>query len=320
MKPRTLADGEKITEPGIYAISLERHHSQPCNGFSVTSGVLRTMELGTPADVWAFHRLNPARFEKQDTDALRMGVAMALYVEGGPQKVLEGFQLHAEDKPRRPTTAQIAAYYEGRASDAAVASVEYWRAVDADPNAYLTKDEFAELCAMGAILERDPNASVVMRGMPEVTMAWRDESTGIWVLSRPDVISLEPSVIDYKRMATRGGYFSPTLVDRRIDDGGYLQQIALGAEGFERLYGEWPNLTGIVAQLASPPYHVITRAMDEEDLRIAQFQNRRALTRISECLLSGQWPGPGEVVGSYQMRKERRESLLAQMNTEGTAP
>lgn len=320
MKPCTLGPDEKIAEPGLYAIPLERHHSQPCEGFSVTSGVLRTMELGTPADVWAFHRLNPARFEKEETDALRLGIAMALYVEGGPNRVLEAFELHADDKPRKPTKPQIAAYDAGRASDAAIASVEYWRKVDADPQSYLTRAELDEICAMGAVLERDPNASVVMRGMPEVTMAWQDEATGIWVLSRPDVISLEPSVIDYKKMAVRGGYFSGHVVDRRIDDGGYLQQIALGAEGFERLTGEWPKLTGIVAQLGSPPYHVITRAMDEEDLRIAQFQNRRALNRIHECLTSGHWPGPGEVVGSYWMRKEHRERLLNEMNMEGKAP
>lgn len=320
MKPVALGPDDKITLPGLYAISLERHHNQPCAGFSVTSGVLRAMEQGSPADVWAFHRLNPARFEKEETDALRLGIAMALLVEGGPQRVLEVFNLHPEDKPRRPTAAQIAAYEAGRASDAAMQSVEYWRAVDEDPASYLTKGEFDELCLMGAILERDSNASVVMRGIPEVTMAWQDEATGIWVLSRPDVISLEPSVIDYKKMAVRGGYFHAGLVDRRIDEGGYLQQIALGAEGFERLTGEWPKLTGIVAQLGSPPYHVITRAMDEEDLRIAQFQNRRALNRIHECLTSGHWPGPGEVVGSYQMRKEHRERLLNEMNMEGKAP
>ena len=46
---RTLADDEQITEPGFYAISLDRHHSQPCDGPSVTSGVLRKMELAIVA-------------------------------------------------------------------------------------------------------------------------------------------------------------------------------------------------------------------------------------------------------------------------------
>ena len=69
----TLKDDEKIAEPGFYAISLDRHHNQPCDGPSVTSGVLRAMELQTPADVWAFSRLNPDRFEKEQTTALPIG-------------------------------------------------------------------------------------------------------------------------------------------------------------------------------------------------------------------------------------------------------
>lgn len=320
MKPRALGPDEKITEPGLYAISLERHHSQPCTSFSVTSGGLRTVELGTPADFWAFHKLNPNRFDGEETDALRLGAAMAYMVEAGPNRVLEHFNLHAEDKPRKPTKPQIAAYNEGRGSDAAIASVEYWAKVDADPTGYLTKEEFEEICTMGAVLERDANAMAVMRGLPEVTMAWQDEITGIWVLSRPDVISMAPTVIDFKKCAVRGGYFSGGFVDRRIEDGGWRQQIALGCEGVEKLFGEWPAAAGIVAQLGSPPYHVITRAMEEEDLRIAQFQNRRALNRIHECLTSGHWPGPGDVVGTHHMRKDVRERLLAEMNTEGLAP
>ncbi len=315
MKPRTLAAGEKINEPGLYAIPLSVHHSQPCDGFSVTSGGLRTMELGTPADFWAFHQLNPNRYEKEETDALRLGVAMALFVEGGPHRVLEGFNLHPDDKPRKPTKPQITAYDQGRGTDAAIASVEYWRKVDAEPDGYLTQDEFQSICTMGAVLSADPAAAAVMSGLPEVTIAWQDEPTGIWVLSRPDVISLQPSVIDYKKMAVRGGYFNERLVDRRIEEGGYLQQIALGAEGVERLFGEWPKLTGIVAQLGTPPHHIIIRSMEEEDLRIAQFQNRRSLNRIHECLQSGHWPGPGDVVGSHHMRKELRERLLSEMNT-----
>ena len=43
---RTLADGELIAEPGFYNISLDRHHAQPCNGPSVTSGILRKMGIG----------------------------------------------------------------------------------------------------------------------------------------------------------------------------------------------------------------------------------------------------------------------------------
>lgn len=317
---RTLLPEEQITEPGFYRIPLSRHHNQPCDGVSVTSGILREMETKTPADVWAFHALNPDRYAKKETEALRLGVAMALFVEGGPHRVLEGFSIHEEDKPRRPTEAQKKSYEAGTASDAAIRSVEYWQAVEAEPSSWLTQEEFAEICAAGAVLQADAAASAVLAGMPEVTMAWKDEETGLWVLSRPDTISLDGVVTDYKRMAPAGRPFGPWMVDRRIEESAIDMQLALGAEGMQRLMGDWPTAVGIIAQSADKPYHVIPRSFDDEWLQIARWRNRRSLRRFAECLASGHWPGPGEHIGTYQPRDNLRERLLAEMNTENTAP
>lgn len=318
---RTLAEGEVITEPGFYAIPLEQHHNQPCDGPSVTSGVLRKMELETPADVWAFSKLNPNRWEDQPpTAALRMGVAMALYVEGGKDAVLEKFNVHPDDKPRRPNEAQIKAYDDGNPTDAGKISVEYWRAVDASPSGYLNKAEFDLICDMGKVLEGDPAASAVMDGVPEVTMAVRDERTGLWLLSRPDTVSFDGSMSDYKKMNTGGKPFNHRLVDFRITDHGYDMQMAFAASTFEALTGVWPQSVGIVAQVDKPPHSIILREIIEEDLKIADFRNRRAITRFAECLQSEYWPGPGDDVGSYRRPEWQREQLIEEMQTAGEAP
>jgi hypothetical protein len=277
--------------------------------------VLRQMELATPADVWAFHQLNPDRWERKESDALRLGVAMALFVEGGAENVLTGFSIHPEDKPRKPTKAQIEAYDEGRATEAGKASVEYWRAVDANPDDYLTAAEFETICTMGAVLARDPAASVVMGGLPEVTMAVQDERTGLWLLSRPDTVSFDGAVTDYKKMNTQGEPFSYRIVDQRITKHAYGMQIGFAASVFEALTGEWPGVAGIVAQSDAPPHHVILREIAREDLEIDNFRNRRAIDRFHECLTSGVWPGPGDDVGAYQRPEWQRTMLLEQMNT-----
>lgn len=317
---RTLAPGQKISEPGFYNIPLSVHHGQPCDGVSVTSGILRTMELQTPADVWAFHQLNPFRWERPQTDALRLGVAMALYVEGEKYRVLEGFRLHPEDKPRRPTATQIKAYDEGRFTEASQISVEYWRAVDAEPQDYLTFAELDLICTMGKVLAADPAAAAVMGGIPEVTMAVQDERTGLWLLSRPDTVNFDGSVTDYKKMAPGGRPFSYRMVDQRITDYAMDMQIAFAAEVFEALTGTWPGVAGIVAQSDTAPHHVILREISEEDLRFGQFRNRRAIDRFAECLASGDWPGPGADVGAYQRPEWQRTMLLEQMQISGVAP
>ena len=146
------------------------------------------------------------------------------------------------------------------------------------------------------MLLKDPAASAVMGGEPEITMAWQDERTGIWLLSRPDTVSFDGMLSDYKKMATMGEPFTYRTVDQRITRHGYDMQIAFGCEIFERLTANWP-MGGIVAQWDQAPHHVILREIAEEDLRIAQFRNRRAIDRFAECLASNHWPGPGDDVG-----------------------
>lgn len=317
---RTLAPGEKIKSPGFYNIPLSVHHGQPCDGVSVTSGILRTMELQTPADVFAFHVLNPNRWEKKETDALRLGVAMASFVEGGKERVLQSFRIHPEDKPRRPTAAQIAAYDEGRATEAGQISVEYWRAVDAEPDDYLTLAELETICTMGAVLAADPAAAAVMGGTPEVTAAWFDEATQLWVLSRPDTISFDGAASDFKKISTQGRPLTHWLLDRKIEQFGYHQQMALADEAFQMLTGERLTSVGLVFQTDTPPHHVVLREIDAEALAIGTFQNRRARARFRECLDSGDWPGPGSDIGAYQMSESFRTRMLTEMQTAGTAP
>ena len=317
---RTLAADEKISEPGFYNISLDVHHSQPCVGPSVTSGVLRKMELYSPADVWAFSLLNPDRWPSTDKPALRLGRAMAAYVEGGMKEVERHFMVLPDDKPNRPTAAQKLAYKEGRGTEAGINSIRFWQAVERDKRDVLSGADLKMIADMGRVLAADPVASAVMGGMPEITMAWQDELTGLWVLSRPDTVSFDGSVSDFKKISTQGAPLTHRLVDRKIEQYGYHQQMALACEGFEKLTFEWPTSVGLVFQTDVPPHHVMLRGIGEEELRIGQWQNRRSLDRFAECLSSGVWPGPGWDSADFQMSKFLRESLLEQMQMASAAP
>lgn len=374
----TLEDGEKITDPGFYRISLDRHHSQPCDGVSVTSGILRAMEIQTPADVWAFHQLNPDRWERQETDALRLGAAMAAFIEDGIEGLQEMYKLLPPDKPnrptpkqmekwgpyvgkklsdifmtipedapRRPTKAQLAAFDAGKSvSDTALISIRFWSGVDNDPREVIKADELESLrkglraisfwqkmdadprrelsdaelkllSDMGGVLSQNEEAKLALSGEPEITMAWFHEPSRLWVLSRPDNVTFDGATADYKKISTQGRPFTPQLCDRRIEDHGYDMQMALAAESLQRLGVGWPGAVGLVFQSDKPPHSVILRDLLEDDLRIAAWRNHRSLMRFRECLDSGIWPGPGDVIGSYQMPDWRREMYLEQMNTEG---
>lgn len=317
---RTLGPKEKITEPGFYNITLKRHHHQPCDGPSVTSGILRKMELATPADVWAFHDLNDDPWKPEETDALRLGAAMAAYIEAGEEGLKRECLLLPANKPSRPTKQQLVALEEGRASEAALKSISFWARVEDDPRPIITQAEFDLLKVMGDVLKQDPAASAALGGIPEITMAWKDERTDLWCLARPDQVSFSGMLSDYKKFSGQGRPISESIVDARITQHGYDMQMAFATEGFHRLVGEWPQEVGLVFQSDKPPHHVILRAIEDEDLRIGQFRNHRALLRFRECLDSGHWPGPGEHVGAYRRPKWQREMLLEEMSLAGEAP
>jgi hypothetical protein len=125
---------------------------------------------------------------------------------------------------------------------------------------------------------------------------------------------------DYKKAAPRSGAFNARFVDRRITEYAYDMQMGFADESFEVLTGNKPSAVGLVFQLDKPPHHVILREIDAEDLSIATFLNRRARRRFRECLDSGHWYGPNELIGSYHRPDWQREKLIEEMNTENQAP
>tara|TARA_R110000868_G_scaffold237132_9_gene491644 strand:+ start:44049 stop:45017 length:969 start_codon:yes stop_codon:yes gene_type:complete len=317
---RTLADDEMITEPGFYRISLDRHHNQPCDGPSVTSGVLRRMDKYPPSKTWATHALNADRKPDKDSSALRLGRAMAALVEGGADELMKCFQILPDDKPNRPTRAQFRALAEGRETSAAKRSIAFWSSVDRDGRDVLSETEFELLVNMGGALAQDPAAAYALGGEPEITMAWRDERTGLWCLSRPDNLRADGLLSDFKKVNTQGRPFTGALVDDLIEKHGYFMQMGFAAEGWKVLTGHAPNQVGLVFQEDEPAYDVILREVEEEPLAMGQFLNHRSLLRFSECLDAGRWPGAGEHVGAYQMSEGLRTRILEEMQTAGVAP
>lgn len=312
----TLADDQEITEPGFYRCSLDRHHSQPCDGVSVTSSVLRTIEIETPADVWWFHMLNPDRYPPKEAVKFSEGRAMHSWVEGGEAVLRRDFIILPPDTPSRPTEAQ---WNAAKPSPPSVKAMEFWTKIRARQEStgrdILTDTQFKKIRDMGEALARDETATAVIGGEPEITMAWRDEETELWALSRLDNMTFDGLLSDYKKVSAMGRPFNSRLVHRRITDYGYFMQLALGAEGYHVLTGNWPTDCALVFQMDQPPHHCITAPIGQDELYWGMCANHQAMRTFRDCMASGYWPGPGDDLTTYSFSDWQRERFEERQRT-----
>src|SRR5262245_22938384 len=75
--PAAVAGGlmGKIDRDGIYRISLDEYHGQPCVGPSISSGGLRTIFKQSPAHYWCYSSLNPDAEPKKESEGFVLGRA-----------------------------------------------------------------------------------------------------------------------------------------------------------------------------------------------------------------------------------------------------
>lgn len=316
----TLADDEVITKPGFYQMSLERHHNQPCDGVSVTSGVLRRMHKHGPSKVWATHELNPNRYQPKRSDALRTGAIMAAFVEGGLAEVNKSFQTVPEDAPFRPTKQQLRALKEGRESKSARTSIAFWSEIDRDGREIVKEAELELMAQMALVLSADPASSAALGGLPEITMAAFDEQTQLWFLSRPDNMKFDGTMTDYKKVNTSGRAFDQHFCDSRVNEHGYDSQMGFAVDVFHRITDVWSPQAGLIFQEDEPPHDVIPMPIEEEDLKMGIFHNKQAAIRFRECFDANHWPGPGVVMRPYRRSDAARERILEEMKMAGEAP
>lgn len=283
-----------ITAPGAYPdIDNDDYHGREiCPSPSISSTGLKKLvgHLGlqtkgcTPRHYWEGSALNPDRKPQEQTDALRMGSAFhdALLL---PSRWADGHCYHVTPQgfDRRQTKAQ--------AGDIAAADM-----AKADGCTLISFDERELLNGMAAAMRANPLIDAVLsRGAPEVTLAWRDEETGVWLRARPDWL------LDDKRYginvktttdASHAGFQSDVTKFR------YYQSAALELDAIEAVFGIRPSnyLHPVVEKPAKgwQPGDYLPVALWElpaEDIEYGRTLNRRAIRLFADCLNNDRWPG-----------------------------
>ena len=294
-------NGKPITKPGFYSgVPMKVYHSgELCRGPhggtpTLTSSLLRTIFMESEAHFYDKWILNPDRNPDAEkvSDGMILGRAAHHLMLGQ-----EGFAAEFVVTPERAKDAKGVEQPWSLRFDSAKAWVKDRQA---EGRTVLSPEQVERIKGMADRLRKEPLAKAgAMTGLPEITVAWRDRETGIWLLSRPDVIPTHSG--DFTDLKTIGkGIVSYGDLVRTIAEHGYHQQAALCAEGYEAVTGEKLKMFNFYFIETSRPYCARMVALKDSALMLGMRQNRNAINRFVRAMNTGFWPGPGGLQEAVQ--------------------
>lgn len=269
--------GGKITKPGIYQMPLEVHHSDCCEGPSVTSTTLRTLDLKSPLHAHDRWSGNPDH-EVDDPNEIegehfRIGrAAHTLLLE--PDLFAKNFATRPEEYDSWRTKA----------------SKEWLGEQQKAGRTVLTPSDMERVHGVAnALRSHRWHTDGILGGVVEASLVVRDRKTGLWLKSRPDSIPLSTAFSDLKVMNDS----SPDSVRRAIKSLGYDIQLALAGICMEVLTGERIEQFWIVAVESKRPHAIHVESLSLDAIYWARMRIRRALDTMAKCLSENYWPSYG---------------------------
>lgn len=275
MEAIKFALGSKITQPGVYDMSMADYHGQPCDGPSISSSGLRTIWSASPAHYWLESSLNPHRIDPGERPHFSLGRAAHHLLFLGRK----GFDAEYVVRPEK--------WKDWRTNDA-----KAWREeMLAAGLTILTDAELEHITGMARSLGAHPLVKAgILDGAVERSLIFKDAETGAWLKSRPDNIPTDSAdVADLKTTVS----VQTDALRRTIADYDYPMQGALVGMAFREVLKREMQTFTLVFVEKTPPYCCRVVTLRPSDLERGEMQIRAAVQMFADCCARGQWPGPG---------------------------
>lgn len=269
-----------ITTPGAYpGIDMVDYHRNPnlLPAPSLSSSGAKKLLGQSPFHFWFDSPMNPDRPPEPEAPHFNIGKAahdLLLLSDRWPDAyhvLPEGF-----------------AWNKTKAMPEAIAEAEEGREAG---KTLLRFEEAATVHRVAASLQRSELARAALtNGESEVTLAWQDKETGVWLRARPDFLPAKRAIItDLKFMAA--SHCSPDGFRKAIHNFGYHQSAALYGDGIKEVFGERPKNWLHVVVEKDEPHCVALYELPGEDIERGRWLNRRAIRLFADCLSADHWPG-----------------------------
>jgi hypothetical protein len=261
-----------IDKPGVYEISNEEYHKDPCIEPSLSRGTLVDLLYKSPAHAFANHpRFTP---QKPDNDKkYDIGQsAHGLFLEGIDKCVV----VDADDwRTKAAKEQRDAAYAEGKTP---LLAKQY--------------DEVVEMVktATWALANSELHLQISW-GTSEHSIFWNEGNT--WLRIRPDWFNagsmerqLPAIILDYKTSESA----NPEAFCRKAISLGYDIQEAFYKRGFRAIYGVEPMFIFMVQEITAP-YLCSFISLDPQFQDEARKKVERGINLWKYCIQTNDWFG-----------------------------
>lgn len=270
----------KIDQPGIYEMTDEEYHADPCVVPSLSASIIKVLDKETAKHAWAKHpRLNP-KFEPEQKTIFDLGSCAHAILLGQPQKVIE-----------------VTGFADWR-KDAAKARRDAIRLSGAFP---CLSHELVDVLAMAKAarlqLDRHEHAAAFTNGKPELVLIWT-EGEGehlIWCRAKLDWLfdsqrnGVGNLLFDYKSVGVGAG--PDEWGKRQMFDQGCDIQDVFYCRGVFKVLGVPSPRMKFVVQENYAPYALAVHEVDEFTREMAGKRIADAMLYWSWCLRNKAWPG-----------------------------
>ncbi len=267
----------KITSPGVYRMSLEEYHADPCEKVSLSRSTIIDLLSRSPGHAYFNHpRLNP-NFQKDEGEKkFDVGqVAHSILLEGLDNAAV----IEAEDwRTKAAKEARDKARNEGKVPLLLHQFDEVKVMVESAHKQILACKELGI-----SDLQRD--------GDSEDSYFWQEEDT--WLRVRPDWVSKDHKlIIDYK---TTGISVNPSEIGRHIINMAYDVQDSLYSRGVKAVHGVDPKFI-FIFQETEEPYFCSFIGLPPEFLEMGKQKVEYGIFLWRECMERNEWPAyPNQV-------------------------
>lgn len=273
--PLPMPASGKISEPGIYDLTMAQYHGDVADGPSISSSGLRTIWSQSPAHYWYDSPYNPNPPEPKDRPHFSIGRAAHHLLYLGRK----GFDAEFVIRPSK---------WKDWRTDAA----KEWKAEQIKAGLTIITDaELEAITGMARSLGAHPLVkSGILDGAVERSLIFKDAKTGAWLKSRPDNIPASSGLFADLKTADS---VSDDSLERSLASYGYHMQAALVGMASEALLGRPMEEFAFVWVEKAPPHCVRVTVLTGADIERGRMQLRRSIDQFAECVATGEWPGPG---------------------------